>query len=461
MINKKHGALSILAVAGILALAGCAGGETTSSGGAGSSASTAPLTGEISVWCPEVDNDAYQAVLDGFMEANPGVTATITANMAENTVGDSLVTDYTACADVMAIADDNIRKAANANALAPLAAEHVSYVEDNCGEDVLDLVSINDTAYAFPHRADNSWLLIYDATKLTEDDVKSFDKIAKKCKEQGYYFHVALDDAWYNPGFFWAGGGVFTPSTDGSTMTCNFLDDKVVETVDHVSQLYHDYGIVPVLSGGDDSSSSTVQEDVTVGGGLVAGLNDTVINFAGKTAAVLQWNNVEAYEAQKERAGGSKDDIKVTAVPSIEVNGEMRQMKSFNGVKGMCVNMNAATNPAKAKAAYALAQYFVSPEGQRIFFEETGYGVTSPEIIASEEYQTNKFLAALGDMTTRGLTVGQGVSVSDVFWGPMGNFGKLIVDNAMTENRWSADYADARAAIQGVIIDSEGWSIAE
>lgn len=431
MFNKKMGILGVVASAGLLVLAGCGGGE-------------APLeAATLTVWCPEGDNAAYQKVIDAFVAANPAVSVSISENVAENAVGDRLVADAASCADVMAIADDNVRKAVNANALAPLSSSHVAYAEQYCGEGITDAVSIGGRAYAFPHRADNSYLLIYDSDKLTANDVKSFDNIVKKCAENGWDFCVDIANAWYNPAFFWAGGGEFSPSEDGKTINANFLNQGVIDAVQHISDLYKDYGAL-----------------INTTGGLVAGLDTAAMNFGGKTAAVIQWNNVEAFEAQK--GEGNEDKVVVTTLPTITVNGQEKQLKAFNGFKGMCVNNTvvASGDEAKTRAAYALAQYFVSPEGQQIFFDETGYGVTVKSIIESEAYQSNKFNAALGQMVAAGRTVGQGVSVADQFWTPMGNFGTLITDNARTANQWGT-YANCKAAIQGVLGDATGWSLSE
>ena len=113
---------------------------------------------------------------------------------------------------------------------------------------------------------------------------------------------------------------------------------------------------------------------------------------------------------------------------------------------------------AKARAAYALARYFVSDEGAKVFFDATKYGVTNLTVVEDPAYSSNKFNVALGEMVAAGRTVGQGVSVTDDFWTPMTNFGDCIVNNAKTASQWG-DYASVEAAVTGILGDSKGWSI--
>ncbi len=440
MINKKYG-LAVLATAGLLALVGCGPtGGSTGPGGGSTASSEAPLDpASLSLWCPEGDNAAYQAVIDAFEKANPGVTVEITENVAENAVGDRLVSDASACADVMAIADDNIRKAVNANALARLGTTYTEYVVEHCGEGVLDAVSINGNTYAFPHRADNSYVLIYDNQKLSATDVLSLETIIQKCATNGWDFCFDISDAWYSPAYFWATGGEFTPNADGTEIDANFLNPTVLAGLQHISDLYKEYGAT-----------------INTTGGLVASLDNANINFNDQTAAVIQWNNIATYEAQV----NDPDRIVATSLPSMEVNGTSYEFKAFNGFKGMCINNTTATgsDTAKARAAYALARYFVSDEGAKVFFDATKYGVTNLTVVEDPAYSSNKFNVALGGMVAAGRTVGQGVSVTDDFWTPMTNFGDCIVNNAKTASQWG-DYASVKEAVTGILGDSKGWSI--
>jgi alpha-glucoside transport system substrate-binding protein len=169
--------LALLTLALSVAAAGCGGDDDDDeAGGATTAAETAEeaVSGTVSVmavWTgPE--QASFQAVLDGFEEANPDVTVNYTS------AGDQLPTQLSTAVeggnppDVAVLPQPGLmRDFAEKDALQPLdfAADDI---ETNLGESAVELGSVDDTLYGFLFKAANKSTVWYNVAAFEDAGVE-------------------------------------------------------------------------------------------------------------------------------------------------------------------------------------------------------------------------------------------------------------------------------------------------
>ena len=193
MFNKKNSAL-LLAAGALVAggLASCGGGASGPS---------------LSIWCPGTDESVINAIVASFKETYEDYAdwnIYIDQTVGEGDTQALLVADKTTSADVICMADDNLRTAVQSNTVLPVDAADAAAIAESDGQDAVDSLSINGTLYGYPYRMDNSYLLFYDTTIYSQEDIKSLDSILKKSQEAGVDFCFDLATGWYSPSVFMA-----------------------------------------------------------------------------------------------------------------------------------------------------------------------------------------------------------------------------------------------------------------
>jgi ABC-type Fe3+ transport system substrate-binding protein len=147
--------------------AGDTGAATDGDGGGGASGSVSVMA----VWTgPE--QEAFQAVLDGFTEANPDVDVSYTS------AGDQLPTQLSTAVeggnppDVAVLPQPGLmRDFAEQGALQPLDFASGD-IEENFGESVLELGTVEDTLYGFLFKAANKSLVWYNVQAYSDAGVE-------------------------------------------------------------------------------------------------------------------------------------------------------------------------------------------------------------------------------------------------------------------------------------------------
>lgn len=147
--------------------AGDTGAATDDGGGGGASGSVSVMA----VWTgPE--QEAFQAVLDGFTEENPDVDVTYTS------AGDQLPTQLSTAVEGGSPPDIAVLNApglmtdfAGQGALQPLDFAQGD-IEENFGESVIDLGTVDGTLYGFLYKAANKSLVWYNVQSYTDAGVE-------------------------------------------------------------------------------------------------------------------------------------------------------------------------------------------------------------------------------------------------------------------------------------------------
>jgi arabinogalactan oligomer/maltooligosaccharide transport system substrate-binding protein len=395
MKMKKLVAVS-LACAMALPLAACSSSDSSSTSSDASSSDVTDVT--LTVWTPQEDqSDDYGNWLGkmeaNFEEAHPEYNITWKNGVVqEGDIGDTVTQDPTNSADVYLFANDQIGKLLDANAIAELGGSTLDTIKETNSEIVVDSVTQDGAVYGVPFTT-NTWFMYYNKSIFSEEDVKTFEAMLEKGTVT-----FPLTNSWYIPAFYLADGGtMFGESGDDAAAGIDFDEPAVTEyLVDLVA-----------------NSNFKVDQD---GSGFAAfSAGEVGCMFSGS------WD----YQNLKDALG---DDLGAVQLPTIEIDGEAKQLKSFAGTKAVGVNPNAA-NPA---AAVAFAAYLGSEEAQKEHWELRSIIPTNTELLKDPEIGDNELVKAQNDTVDNTSIIQPTITEMGNYWTIGENFGKAIANGEVT-----------------------------
>ena len=385
---KKISRRSFLAVCGTLAaataLTACGGSSssTASSAAAGSSEAASVEVQDVAlkVWGPQedqVDSSSWLPTMcEQFNDAHPEWNITFTYEVCpEGDASKNVTQDVSTAADVYMFANDQLGTLVQANAIAQLGGSYLDEVlNDNPDTMIESVTSTDGGVYGVPFTG-NTWFMYYDTSVFSEDDVKSLDTMLEKGKVA-----FPLTDSWYIAAFYYANGcTIFGESGMDADAGFDFGGDKAVAVTKYLVNLYNN------------------------------------ANFSGT------WNA----EAVKEALG---DNFGATQLPTITIDGEAKQMRSFAGSKAIGVNPNCQN----MQAAVALAVYLGSAEAQKAHYEMRGIVPTSNAL--SNDATVSADIVAMAQANTIANTSVLQATLPEMgsYWTPSENMGKAIVSGEVT-----------------------------
>ena len=365
---------------------------------------------DLTLWLPTNDNEFMGTVIEGYKKANPTFKGNITikANYGEGDVRTELAKDLDTAADVMCIADDNIRSAAASKLLVGLTDDEKAAIKTSDGDAGVEAGSYDGTLYGYPYRADNGYILFYNKSVFDSTTITSLDDMLTAAKNKGKKVYFDLGTGWYAPAPFWGNGVTFGLDKDGN-MTTTFDSDAAVQTGLALMKQYKTYGGDTLVY---SSSTDTIE----------AGFKD------GTIAACVLWND---YKNLKTAIG---DNLGVATLPSMEINGATKQLHTFNGYKMMSVK--AGLSDSKTALAKSFCEYATSKAMQLERAKELGYGPSNLEVAAMDDVKKLPFVGQIATMVAEGRTHAQAPNVNDNFWTPAGSIGTTIKDGAANDT-WS------------------------
>ena len=421
---KKIIALLLASLMLVGLFAGCNSADTTPTGGQQSGnqqsgGETKPVDITLTVWGPSEDqadeNSFLQTACKKFAELHPEWNITFNYGVcSEGDAGKNVTQDPSAAADVYMFANDQLGTLIQANAIAKLGGSALEQVKNNNSETMVKSVSDADgNVYGVPFTG-NTWFMYYDSSKLTEEDIKSLDVMMAKGTVA-----FPLTNTWYLPAFYYANGGtMFGDGTDGS-QGINF--------------------------GGEAGAAVTTYiANAIASGKLIDDANGAGLDGFRKGEIVAMFSGTWDANAVAEALG---ENYAAAALPTITINGEQKQMKSFAGSKALGVNPNSK-NPA---AAVALAAFLGSAEMQALHFDLRNGGVIpcDTSLLADAKFSSNP--AALAqDATIAGTSVLQ-PSIPEMgnYWSNAESMGKGLANKEVTADTAAADTEKWNAAING------------
>ena len=424
---KKIVALLLAAMMMVAVFASCTkGGDAGTTGGeAGSGDATNTGFGvsaedfgdesgaSLKVWGPSAYVKLLKKQTDAFVAMYPDQKIKIkVVAQSEATAGTTILQDPQAGADVFGFVADQLDGLVTAGAISPINTRYAENIKSTDLEAAISAATLKnpktgeDALYAFPETG-NGYYLVYDKSVVSDEQAAKLEDILAACKKAGKKFIMNAGDGFYGCMFAFTGGVTLEGlEEDGITQKFNDYDEEeVVATLKAFSTLMHEYAGTFQSLGVDNIPSgfvSTEKRKSTCGAGIDG-----------------PWNSAAHKEALGENFGASK-------LPTINVNGEDKQMVSMYGYK--MIGVNSATK--YPRTSQILAYFLASKECQQQRVDELGWSPSNKEIVESDVVKNDPALNALIDQSS--YSVPQ-VSIGKI-WDPFGNLGnKLIAEETNPE----------------------------
>jgi len=292
-----------------------------------------------------------------------------------------------------------------------LSLENTGYdtiIRTNNSPISIKCASIDNELYGFPFSVDNGYFLYYNATYLSEDDVKTLEDILIKCDEYEKKFCMDVG-GWYTASWFFANGV-------GGPDSCSFHEDEsgkifydinwdepeVVQEIEYLVGIFQEHSNAWFLPGGD---------------GFLSGLeNQTTIAAVGGT-----WNE----PVIEQRC----ENIKATKLPTFHGN----QMGTFTG--STTYSLNLFKNEEQLEASAIIANLITNKEAQLLRAEQKkSFPPCNLEAMEDPRYLDNASMAtkALTDQVNACAAV-QSASVENRYWDVGINIGSALKNNDLGE----------------------------
>jgi arabinogalactan oligomer/maltooligosaccharide transport system substrate-binding protein len=386
VFNKRKLCLLLLP---LFLLSACAAG-----GGNGPDGDTVYLK----VWAPAEEQEILVDMCNAFKEAHPEYNLSFSyAVMSVDDTINSMKKDADVAADVFLYPSGGIAELTEAGLILPITLR-IDELRAEHSDNAIAACSLNGMLYGVPVTP-NTWILYYNKSMYTEEDVRSLETMLSKDLGAGVYnFSCRLKDSWYLSAFFFANGCTLFGEAGDDPSSCTFNDASGLQ----VGQYLLDLAANPAY----------VEDADGLAGSLMA---------RGQLGALCSgtWSALSLQEALGEDYGAAK-------LPTIRINGVDRQLRPFVDYKAFGVN-SATKHP---KEAIELAIWLGGAQSQMIRFETTGAAPTISALLAHPAVASRPEVVALIEqepLSQRQPTVSK---LSD-FWTPCEAFGFELVEGTV------------------------------
>ena len=356
----------------------------------------------LTVWGSAEDQEMLKEMCAAYAAANPDKEYKFLFGVqGEGDAADKVLNDVTSGPDVFSFASDQINKLIAGGALARIGGQLEADVKANNSATSVDAATVTiggvDQLYAYPCTEDNTLFLYYDKSVINGDQVDTLDELLDAAHAAGRKVHFKLnDDGWYLSSFFFA-----YPEL-GYQVSYN---ENMVET--GVSINYNNaqgLAVMKALVKYVNHPALVIQTDDSK---LIAGFTPTAEGNVEAAAGVSgTWNA----KAVQELLG---DNMGVAKLPTVEIDGQQKQLTTYMGCKLIGVN-GYSQNKAEA---HKLAAWLTNEQNQLKRFETRGFGPSNKNVAASEAVANNPVIAAV--MQQAKFSRAQ-KSVPGNYWTPMG-----------------------------------------
>ncbi len=352
----------------------------------------------LSVWCAYDDIAFTERLVEEFKKEYSGKAVfTITISEEEEvSCKETVLANPAAAADVFSFAADQYKELHDANALMEVALDTDEIIKANGGSEAgaVRCVTTDGKLFAYPKTASNGYFLYYNSDYLTEEDVKSFDRILEVAGKAGKKVTMDYTSGWYIYSFFKGAGLDVTLNSDGVTNTCTFNStDGKYKGTDVAEAMLKIAKNPAFVSGGDDDFKALMKS-----GEAIAGINGT-------------WNSTVVQEAFGDGYAAAK-------LPEFTVNGDSVQMCSFAGYKAVGVN----SHTKHPEWAQRLAEWLTDEHSQTEYFKTRGEAPSNVNAAKSPDVQASPAIRALNEQSAYGYLE----NVGKAYWQPAYVFGTTI-----------------------------------
>ncbi|MGM0213115.1 extracellular solute-binding protein [Enterococcus sp. AZ109] len=337
---KKRVGLGVVTICAALLLTGCGGGETS-----GSQSGSTDVN--LKVWVDPGSGEFYKDVVNDYKEAN---NIDYTIEVIESDTGKAqeyVKKDPDAAADVFSMPHDQLGQLVDAGVIYE-NTKYADEVTENNTEQAVNGATYQDKLYGYPYGVE-SMMLYYDKSKLTEEDVKTYEGMVAR-EKIGLNFEENGADYFAVP-FFVSNG----------------------------SKLYGEDGEDPAGTTFNDAKGVNVLKWIAA-----QGENPNVVQANADLMSQLENGSIAALvsgpwgkENVEEILG---DNMGIATYPTNDFGDGTVQMKAFLGVKLYSVNANTK-HPLEAME---LANYLSSQEAQKRAYDEKDTTPSNTELQQSD-----------------------------------------------------------------------------
>ena len=369
---------------------------------------------DLTVWVTPGDDAWIFDRLDAFEAANPQWN--ISWDIGTCPAGDVVLflsEDPIAAADVFFFTSDSRASMLERNALLPLTSGETAQAAKLTSQTLMNtLMDENGICYGFPVSG-NTWFLYYDKRVFSEEDVKSLETMLTKGKVA-----FPLTNSWYLPAFYFANGcTMFGQYGMNESHGIRFNGDRGAAVTRRLAELVKE----PNLYIDQNFLSSYVLSDGTASA-----------FFSGA------WDYEYAYRFLGENLGAAQ-------LPTITIDGQPKQMKSF--LSCTAVGVNAYTE--HKDAARALAKFLSNEKTQRLRWEATGAFPAASALTTDPEIASNVAVKAQIDTQNNTSTPQPAVAAMNLYWGPAGVMSNWLLDGEITATNAAARTEEWNARLNG------------
>ena len=399
-MKKAFTVIAILVLACALVFAG---GDDEKKGSSKASSSGERIT--LTVWASQEDQAMVKEMCNAYAAAHPENSYKFLYGVqSESDAADKVLNDPESGPDVFSFASDQINKLIQAGALARIGGAILDEIKAVNSPESIDAATVTiageERTFAYPMTGDNTYFLYYDKSKLSEDDVKSLDKMLSVAAASGKQIAFKLyDDGWYLSSFFFADPTLYYKVT--------YSDDLTEKAVEINYDSANGLDVMKALRGYfANSALSANVDDSKILAGIQSG---TIIAAVSGT-----WN-----EKQIKDVWGS--NMAVTVMPTATIGGKEIQLNGYFGYKLIGVN-GYSQNKAEA---HKLALWLTNEQNQLLRFQTRGFGPTNKVAMASSEVQKDAVISVVLKQAEYFRTQ---KGVPGAYWTPMASLTKQFAD---------------------------------
>ncbi len=372
----------LLALVMVFSLAACVqsdpqNGTQGTTNGNGDQSADLSGTYDITMWVSEKEGVAelFQSQIDAFEAANPGIVINASIEgVTEADAGSQVIADVASAPDIYCFAQDQLVRLVQAAALAaPGKGAQATVTEANDAGSVA-AASVAGTIYAYPLTSDNGFFMYYDTSVISDEQVEDLAAIVAACESSNLKFRYALENAWYNAGFFFAAGCHSSWTVDAAGEYTSVDDD-----------FNSDAGLIAMKGMQILAKSPCYESNADI-------FTDAAVVISGTWAAA-------------DAAAHFGENLGVTDLPSFTVDGNTYHLGSYSGYKLMGVKPQA--DAKKAAVLSKLAQYLTNEECQLARFNKFGWGPSNVAAQANEAVAADATLVALAQQNVYAVPQGQ------------------------------------------------------
>lgn len=342
----------------LLVACGSSSSTSTSSSSAASEGSST-----IKLWVPTGAKTSYADVVAQF-EKDSGYKVEVIES-EDPKAQEKLKKDASTAADVFSLPHDQLGQLVESGLIQEIPADYTKEIAATATDQAIVGAQYKGKTYAFPFGIE-SQVLLYNKTKLTADDVKSYETITSKATFGATFKQMNAYAT--GPLFMSVGNTLFGESGEDVAGT-NWGNEAGVSVLKWIADQNNNSGFVNLDA------------------------NSVMSKFGDGTVAAIETGPWD-YAAAQEAIGA--ENLGVATYPTINIGGKDVQQKAFLGVKLYAVNQAPANGDAKRIAAsYKLASYLTNADSQKNQFETRNIVPSNKEVQASEAVQSNELAAAV------------------------------------------------------------------